>query len=64
MKITGYRQISTFRDWGRPIGDVNGFIRSGMTEVPIVVIETDEGIEGIGLGSHAALDHALPRTRG
>lgn len=64
MKITGYRQISTFRDWGRPIGDVNGFIRSGMTEVPIVVVETDEGIEGIGLGSHAALDILFPALEG
>ncbi|QEO14600.1 mandelate racemase/muconate lactonizing enzyme family protein [Agromyces intestinalis] len=64
MKITGYRELSSFRDWGRPIGDVNGFIRSGVTEVPIVVLETDEGIEGIGLGSHVALDVLFPALEG
>jgi L-alanine-DL-glutamate epimerase-like enolase superfamily enzyme len=51
MKITGYRCLRTFHDWGRPVGDVNGFIRSGITEVPIVLLETDEGITGVGTGS-------------
>ena len=29
MKITGYRLLRSYHDWGRPIGDVNGFIDSG-----------------------------------
>jgi isopentenyl diphosphate isomerase/L-lactate dehydrogenase-like FMN-dependent dehydrogenase len=44
MKITGYRCLRTYHDWGRPVGDVNGFIDSGVTEVPIVVLETDEDL--------------------
>lgn len=56
MKITGYRCISSFHDWGRPIGDVNGYIDSGVTEVPIVILETDEGVTGVGTGSHQDVD--------
>ena len=60
MKITGYRFLRTFHDWGRPVGDVNGFIDPGISEVPIVILETDEGIEGIGMGSHHDLDRIFP----
>jgi L-alanine-DL-glutamate epimerase-like enolase superfamily enzyme len=56
MKITGYRCLTTYRDWGRPIGDVNGFVESGVTEVPVVILETDAGISGIGTGSHQDID--------
>ncbi len=56
MKITGYRTLSTRHHWRRAVGDVNGHIEDAVTEVPILVLETDEGIEGIGLGSHADLD--------
>ena len=64
MKITGYRTLRTAHDWGRPIGDVNGFIASGLTEVPVVILETDEGIEGVGMGSHADLDRIFPALDG
>lgn len=64
MKITGYRHLTTFHDWGRPIGDVNGFIASGVTEVPLVLLETDEGITGIGMGSHQDLDRIFPAIEG
>jgi len=64
MKITGYRTLRTVHDWGRPVGDVNGFISSGVTDVPIVVLETDEGIEGIGMGSHADLERLFPALEG
>jgi L-alanine-DL-glutamate epimerase-like enolase superfamily enzyme len=57
MKITGYRVLRSFHDWGRPIGDVNGYIRSGVTPVPIVLVDTDEGLTGVGMGS----DHDLAR---
>jgi L-alanine-DL-glutamate epimerase-like enolase superfamily enzyme len=64
MKITGYRCLRTYHDWGRPVGDVNGFIDPGVTEVPIVVLETDEGVEGIGTGSHHDLDRLFPALEG
>ncbi|WP_156253998.1 mandelate racemase/muconate lactonizing enzyme family protein [Pseudactinotalea terrae] len=64
MRITGYRTLRTVHDWGRPVGDVNGYIASGLTDVPVVILETDEGIEGIGMGSHADLDRLFPALEG
>ena len=64
MKITGYRRITTVRDWGRPVGDVNGVIASGLTEAGAVIIETDAGIEGIGLGMPTALESLFPAIEG
>ena len=57
MKITGYRILRSFHDWGRPVGDVNGVIDSGLTPVPIVLVDTDEGVTGVGVGS----DHDVAR---
>jgi len=64
MKITGYRLLRSYHNWGRPIGDVNGFIDSGITEVPIVIVETDEGISGIATGSHEGVDRVFPAIVG
>lgn len=64
MKITGYRRITTVRDWGRPVGDVNGVIASGLTEAGVLILETDEGIEGIGLGMPTALEALFPAIEG
>jgi len=64
MKITGYRLLTTSYDWGRPIGDVNGFIESGVTSVPLVVLETDAGVTGIGSGSHQDVDKLFPALEG
>lgn len=64
MKITGYRALRTFRDWGRPVGDVNGFVSSGITEVAIVLLDTDEGVTGVGLGSHQDLEQLFPALEG
>lgn len=64
MKITGFRTVTTLQDWGRPVGDVNGFVDDGITEVPLVVIETDGGLEGVGVGSHADLDRLFPALEG
>ena len=64
MKITGYRALRTFHDWGRPVGDVNGFVSSGITEVPIVLLETDEGVTGVGVGSHQDIDRIYPAIDG
>src|SRR3954471_10700038 len=64
MKITGYRLLRSYHNWGRPIGDVNGFIDSGITEVPIVIVETDEGISGVATGSHEGVDRVFPALLG
>ena len=64
MKITGYRLLRSYHNWGRPIGDVNGFIDSGITEVPIVIVETDEGISGVATGSHEGVDRVFPAIDG
>ena len=54
MKITGYRSLSTVHDWGRITGDVNGVQTGNTTPVPVLIIETDSGLEGVGLGAHGA----------
>jgi L-alanine-DL-glutamate epimerase-like enolase superfamily enzyme len=64
MKIIGYRCLSTFHDWGRPVGDVNGFIVGGVTEVPIVLLDTDEGITGVGIGSVHDVERIYPAIDG
>ncbi|MCI1984913.1 MAG: hypothetical protein LKJ47_09180 [Bifidobacteriaceae bacterium] len=64
MKITGYRELTTIQDWGHAIGDVNGSIESGITDVPILILETDEGIEGIGLGPHDGIEQVFPAIEG
>jgi len=64
MKVTGYRSLVTAHDWGRPVGDVNGVVTSGITEVPILILETDGGIEGIGLGQHGDIARVWPAVEG
>ena len=64
MKITGYRLINTTLDWGRPVGDVNGYIASGVTALPLVVVETDEGIEGVGMGMHDGIPQLFEAVEG
>ncbi|WP_081883405.1 mandelate racemase/muconate lactonizing enzyme family protein, partial [Glycomyces tenuis] len=64
MRITGYRSLTTVHRWGRPVGDVNGVIADGVTEVPIVLLETDGGLTGVGLGSNADVDRVFPALEG
>jgi len=68
MRITGYRTLTTAQEWGRPVGDANGVYADGVMPVPIIVVDTDEGITGVGLGAHvqveaifAAIDGQDPR---
>ncbi|GAB1511029.1 mandelate racemase/muconate lactonizing enzyme family protein [Actinophytocola sp. KF-1] len=68
MRITGFRTLDTVQDWGRPVGDANGVFADGVTPVPIVLVDTDEGITGVGIGPHtgaeavfAAIDGEDPR---
>ena len=60
MKITGYRSLTTVFQWGRPIGDANGVLASGVTDVPILLLETDAGLTGVGLGQHADIARVFP----
>lgn len=60
MKITGYRSLTTVHDWGRPIGDANGVIASGVTENAILLLETDGGLTGVGLGQHSDIARVFP----
>ncbi len=68
MRITGFRTLMTVQEWGRPVGDANGVFTDGVTSVPIILVDTDEGITGVGLGPHleaqaifAALEGEDPR---
>jgi L-alanine-DL-glutamate epimerase-like enolase superfamily enzyme len=56
LHITGYRTLTTVQEWGRPVGDANGVFADGVTSVPIVMVDTDEGITGVGLGPHVDID--------
>ncbi|KUJ35300.1 mandelate racemase/muconate lactonizing enzyme family protein [Streptomyces sp. MI02-2A] len=64
MKITGYRSLNTVHDWGRITGDVNGVQPGHATPVPVLIIETDTGVEGVGLGSHADIARVFPAIEG
>jgi L-alanine-DL-glutamate epimerase-like enolase superfamily enzyme len=55
MRITGYRTLTTVHDWGRPVGDANGVFHDGLVAVPLILLDTDEGITGVGLGPHDGL---------
>lgn len=56
MRITGFRTLRTVQEWGRPVGDANGVFADGITTVPIVLVDTDEGITGVGFGPHVELE--------
>src|SRR4051795_755862 len=64
MRVTGYRTLTTVQDWGRPVGDANGVFRDGLVTVPLVLVDTDEGITGVGLGSHAQLSTIFAALEG
>ncbi|MEV0718245.1 mandelate racemase/muconate lactonizing enzyme family protein [Asanoa sp. NPDC050611] len=64
MRITGYRTLTTVHEWGRPVGDANGVYADGGVPVPIVMVDTDEGITGIGLGPHSHIDSVFPAIVG
>jgi L-alanine-DL-glutamate epimerase-like enolase superfamily enzyme len=64
VKVTGYRSLTTKHDWGRPIGDANGVMPDPRTDVHILILETDGGIEGIGVGAHGDIDRVFGAVEG
>jgi L-alanine-DL-glutamate epimerase-like enolase superfamily enzyme len=60
MKVTGYRSLTTTHDWGRLIGDANGVMATPRTEVHVLILETDRGLEGVGVGAHADVERVFP----
>ncbi|GAA2274329.1 mandelate racemase/muconate lactonizing enzyme family protein [Glycomyces scopariae] len=64
MRITGYRTLTTVQEWARPVGDANGVFADGATPVPVVLVDTDEGVTGVGLGSHHGIAGVFPAIEG
>lgn len=64
MKVTGYRSLTTQHDWGRLIGDVNGVMPQPCTDVHVLILETDAGLEGVGLGAHGDVDRVFGAVEG
>ncbi|MEU8733387.1 hypothetical protein AB0C68_28910 [Streptomyces tendae] len=64
MRITGYRSLATVHAWGRPVGHVNGVVTAGVTEVPVLLLETDEGLTGVRLGGNADVARVFPALEG
>jgi L-alanine-DL-glutamate epimerase-like enolase superfamily enzyme len=64
MRITGYRVLTTVQDWHRPVGDANGVFADGVVRVPLVVVETDAGLTGIGMGPHVEAETIFAAIRG
>jgi len=64
MRITGYRTLTTRQEWGRPVGDANGVFPDGIVDVQLVLVDTDEGITGVGLGSHLDLENIFAAIAG
>jgi L-alanine-DL-glutamate epimerase-like enolase superfamily enzyme len=64
MRITGYRKLTTVQEWGRPVGDANGVFADGVTAVPILLVDTDQGITGVGLGSHIEVENVFAAIDG
>jgi L-alanine-DL-glutamate epimerase-like enolase superfamily enzyme len=64
VKVTGYRSLTTQHDWGRLIGDANGVMAENRTDVHVLVVETDEGLEGVGIGAHGDIDRVFGAVEG
>ena len=64
MRITGYRTLTTIQEWARPVGDANGVFADGVTPVPLVLVDTDEGLTGVGIGSHAGIEQVFGAIEG
>jgi L-alanine-DL-glutamate epimerase-like enolase superfamily enzyme len=64
MKVTGYRSLPTRHDWGRLTGDANGVMPGPRTDVHVLILETDDGLEGVGVGPHDDIDRVFGAVEG
>jgi L-alanine-DL-glutamate epimerase-like enolase superfamily enzyme len=64
VKVTGYRSLTTQHDWGRLIGDANGVMPQPLTDVHVLILETDSGLEGVGVGPHADVGRVFGAVEG
>lgn len=64
MKVTGYRSLTTRHDWGRLIGDANGVMPHPQTDVHVLILQTDSGLDGIGVGAHGDIARVFPAVEG
>ncbi|GAA3349360.1 mandelate racemase/muconate lactonizing enzyme family protein [Amorphoplanes nipponensis] len=64
MKVTGYRSLLTKHDWGRLTGDANGVMPEPRTDVHVLILETDDGLEGVGVGPHGDIDRVFGAVEG
>jgi L-alanine-DL-glutamate epimerase-like enolase superfamily enzyme len=64
VKVTGYRSLTTGHDWGRLIGDANGVMPQPRTEVHVLILETDAGVDGVGVGPHDDIDRVFGAVEG
>jgi L-alanine-DL-glutamate epimerase-like enolase superfamily enzyme len=64
VKVTGYRSLTTEHDWGRLIGDANGVMSRSRTEVQVLILETDGGLDGVGVGPHGDIDRVFGAVEG
>ncbi|MEV0231797.1 mandelate racemase/muconate lactonizing enzyme family protein [Nonomuraea sp. NPDC050786] len=56
--------MTTVQEWGRPVGDANGVFADGAVSVPVVMVDTDAGITGIGLGPHVEIEAVFAAIEG
>jgi len=64
VKVTGYRSLITHHDWGRRIGDVNHASETTSTPVHALIVTTDEGIDGVGIGAHPDIERIFGAVAG
>jgi L-alanine-DL-glutamate epimerase-like enolase superfamily enzyme len=64
VKVTGYRSLTTHHDWGRRIGDVNHVNDETLMPVHVLIVTTDEGIEGVGIGAHPDIEKLFGAVAG
>jgi L-alanine-DL-glutamate epimerase-like enolase superfamily enzyme len=64
VKVTGYRSLTTQHDWGRLIGDANGVMTQPRTDVHLLILSTDNGLEGVGVGAHDDIERVFVAVEG
>ena len=64
MRITQYRTLQTQQNWGRLVGDANGVHPDGIVDVQLVLVDTDEGITGVGIGPAIDVDSVFAAIEG